>query len=36
MTDSTHTLHINLIRAVKAMIVAWEKWLTENSRATIT
>jgi hypothetical protein len=30
MTPATITLHQNLIRAAKAAIAAWERWLTSQ------
>lgn len=27
MTDATRTLHRSLIRALKAILSAWEKWV---------
>lgn len=30
MSDTTKELHRNLIRAAKAAIAAWERWLKEH------
>jgi hypothetical protein len=30
MTPASRTLHGTLLRAVKMMIAAWEKWVTES------
>ena len=33
MSPSTRALHVALIRAVKGMIGAWEKWLEEQPKS---
>lgn len=32
MKDSTKELHRNLIRALKAALAAWERWLKEQEQ----
>lgn len=32
MKQSTITLHVALIRAVKAAVAAWERWLKEQEQ----
>ena len=32
MTASTLTLHQNLLRAAKAMIAAWERWVADQQK----
>lgn len=32
MTEFTKELHRNLIRAAKAAIAAWERWLNEQDK----
>ena len=32
MKPHTKVLHLSLIRAVKAIIAAWEKWLKEQDQ----
>jgi len=34
MNRSTIMLHRNLIRAIKAMLAAWERWLAEQEKET--
>lgn len=31
MKDSTRALHSAIIRAIKGILAAWEKWLTEQA-----
>lgn len=32
MTGPTRTLHLNVIRAIKAILAAWEKWVEDTCR----
>lgn len=31
MTQATKTLHLSIIRCLKGILAAWEKWLDEKS-----